>query len=664
MNKGKDILLKYAKSTVIKTALVAIFLNLIIELLARFTVTPLGGLLFMFEEPLVFFYNALIIYATLIPVILFKRRIFYISIVSFLWLALGVTNGYILTTRMTPFTTKDLAVIEDGITIVTNYMDTTTIVLLLILALLVVVFFVILFIKAPNHKSEIEWKKSIITVLCSIVLTFGGTAFSINVGLVDTFFGNLAYAYRDYGVPYCFINTWLNTGISKPIAYGTSSDVLELIDESRLNEEGVIEREVKDVDDENPNIIFLQLESFIDPLEIDGLTYSQDPIPFFRSLMDEYSTGKLIVPACGAGTANTEFEVMTGLSVKFFGPGEYPYKSILKSETVENLAYNLGDMGYSTHAIHNHRAIFYNRDEVFSNMGFDTFTSLEYMSNVSKTPTNWAKDLVLKDEILNIMNATEERDYIYTISVQGHGRYPTEERITRPSIEVTSAPSEEAKWQYEYYVNLLYEMDIFIQQLVNELENYDEEVVLVLYGDHIPAIDLTEDVYSDGDLYGTQYVVWSNFDLPKDDKELATYELAAEVLDQMSLDVGTVFDYHNDSELEGEEFYDGLYMLAYDMMYGDKYLYGGVNPFEASDMSFGIDKIVIEEIVTIAGSSFIKGQNFTEFSEITLDGEQLNTIFLGETIIGLREEVDEEDIERMKVSQVDRSSKEIISTTE
>ncbi len=664
MHKAKELIIKYAKSTVMKTAYVAISLNLIIELLARFTVTPIGGLIFMIEEPIVFFYNSLIIYSTLIPLILFKRRIFYISLVGSLWIVLGGANGYILTTRMTPFTVKDLANLEDGITLVTNYMDVTTIILLVALVLLIIGFFVVLFIKAPKHKSGIEWKKSIITTACSIVLTFGTTSLLINVGIVDTFFGNLAYAYRDFGVPYCFINTWLNTGIAKPVSYNSADDVISLIDASHLNEEGIVEREIKDIDENNPNILFLQLESFIDPLLVEGLTYSQDPIPFFRSLMEEYSSGKLIVPACGAGTANTEFEVMTGLSVKFFGPGEYPYKSILRTDTIENLAYNLGDIGYSTHTVHNHRAIFYNRDEVFANMGYDSFTALEYMSNVPKTPTNWAKDMILKDEILNIMEKTEERDYIYTISVQGHGSYPTEERLTRPSIEVTDAPTEEDKWKYEYYVNQLYEMDLVVKELVEELENYDEEVILVLYGDHIPAIDLTEEMYADGDLYGTQYVIWSNFDLPREEKTLAAYELASEVLDQVSLEVGTIFNYHNESELEDEAFYEGLNMLAYDMLYGNKYIYGETNPYEPSDMSFGVDEIIIEEIVTIGGNFFIKGQNFTEFSKITLDGEELNTIFLGENIIGLREDVDEDDVGKMKVSQVDRSSNEIISTTE
>ena len=138
-------------------------------------------------------------------------------------------------------------------------------------------------------------------------------------------------------------------------------------------------------DREYPNILFLQLESFVDPDLFNNIKLSADAIPTFRKLMRNYSSGSLTVPACGAGTANTEFEVMTGLSVKFFGPGEYPFKSVLKEKTGESIAFDLKSMGYSTHAIHNHRALFYNRNEVFNNIGYDTFTSLEYMSDVPKT---------------------------------------------------------------------------------------------------------------------------------------------------------------------------------------------------------------------------------------------------------------------------------------
>ena len=593
---------------------------------------------------------------------IFRRRVFVFTLVTLFWLVIGIANGVILTQRMTPFTVKDLSILEDGITIVTNYMSTFQIVMIAAGAVIAIGLLVLLFIKGPKKKGEVKRKRNIIGVVLVIAMTFAVTTGMIRTEKVETFFGNLAYAYRDYGVVYCFVNTWLNTGISKPSGYDEEM-MLSIFNEEELGDDNAMLLESKDVDEQYPNILFLQLESFIDPSHITSIELSEDACPNFRQLLADYPSGKLTVPACGAGTANVEFEVMSGLSVKFFGPGEYPYKSVLTEKTMETLGYDLKSLGYSTHAIHNHRAVFYNRNSVFANMGMDTFTSIEYMNDVEKTPKNWAKDNVLVGCITDALESTESRDMIYTISVQGHGKYPTEQVIEDPEITVTSAPSESLKWRYEYYVNQVYEMDQFIGDLTERLSEYDEPVVLVMYGDHIPAIDITESDLEDGDLYGTEYVIWSNFGLDGNDEDMYTYQLASHLMEMLDMQVGTVFTYQQNHK-NSETYLDDLKAIGYDILYGDYYLYGGENPFEPTDMKMGVKDIKIEEIVQIGDKYYIKGQNFTEYSKITLNGKELKTIYLGTNILGVLEDVDPDDVDDMKVSQIETKSSEILSTTE
>ncbi len=654
---------KFYKNSFVYAAIWALALNLIIETLGRFTTQGLsGGISFMFHSPVIFLYNSLIIFTTLVIASVFKRRLFVFTVVAIFWLAVGITNGVILTQRMTPFTVKDLSNLEDGLTIVTNYLSTPVIVLAGVGIVVAIGALVLLFIKGPQKKDKLKRKRNLVGVVLVIGFTFLSTSLAVNAGVVETFFGNLAYAYRDYGVVYCFTNTWLNTGISKPAGYSKES-MLDIFSERELGEDGAMLLEEKDIDMEHPNILFLQLESFIDPETVKTIKLSGDACPNFRRLMSEYSSGELTVPACGAGTANVEFEVLTGLSVKFFGPGEYPYKAVLKERTGESLAYDLDSMGYASHAIHNHRAVFYNRNTVFANMGFDTFTSVEYMQNVAKTPKNWAKDNVLTECINDALDSTEGRDMIYTISVQGHGKYPAEKVIENPKIEVLSAPSEELKWKYEYYVNQIYEMDKFIGELTAELAERDEPTVLVMYGDHIPAIDITEDDLESGTLYGTQYVIWDNFGMKKDDENLHTYQLAAHVMDMLDMQVGTVFTYQQNHK-NSETYLSDLKALGYDMLYGKQYIYGGTNPFEPTKLKMGVKDIKIDEVVKIGDRYYLKGQNFTQYSKVTLDGKTLKTIYLGESVLGLLEEVDPEDAPNMKVSQIENKSKEILSTTE
>ena len=654
---------KFIHNSFVFAAVWSLILNLVIETLGRFSTTSVwGGIQFFFDKPLVFLYNAMILFATLLVASVFRRRVFVFTIVTIFWLTVGIINGVILTQRMTPFTVKDLSILDDGLTIVTNYLSTTEIVLACIAVLLALLGLIFLFVKGPKKKEPVKWKRNLAAVILVFFMTFGATSLMIKLEKVETFFGNLAYAYQDYGVVYCFINTWLNTGISKPSGYSEES-ILSIFDEDELGADHAMLLENKDEDENYPNILFLQLESFIDPSTVNTIELSKDAIPNFRKLSKEYSSGELTVPACGAGTANVEFEVLTGLSVKFFGPGEYPYKAILKEKAAESLAFDLKSLGFGTHAIHNHRAVFYNRNTVFANIGFDTFTSVEYMKDVEKTPKNWAKDHVLIEAITDALDSTESRDMIYTISVQGHGKYPPEQVIENPEIEVTKAEDEETKWKWEYYVNQVYEMDQFIGELVETLSDYDEPVILAMYGDHIPAIDIEEEDLDNKNLYGTQYIIWSNFDMPKEDEDLYTYQLAAHIMEQIDMEVGTTFTYQL-NHANSETYQDDLKALGYDMLYGKYFIYGGSNPFQATDMKMGVKDIKITDVVKINDKYYIKGENFTQYSKVTLDGKELNTIYLGENVLGLLEDVDPKDAKNMKVSQIENKSNEILSTTE
>jgi hypothetical protein len=98
------------------------------------------------------------------------------------------------------------------------------------------------------------------------------------------------------------------------------------------------------------------------------------------------------------------------------------------------------------------------------------------------------------------------------------------------------------------------------------------------------------------------------------------------------------------------------------MLYGREYFFGGTNPLNRRHED-GRKRIKVEKVVKIGGAYYIKGKNFTPYSKISIDGEVLDTIFLGPSVLGLLEEVPQEDVPRMKVSQVEKN-KEILSTTE
>ena len=174
--------------------------------------------------------------------------------------------------------------------------------------------------------------------------------------------------------------------------------------------------------------------------------------------------------ALGGGTANVEFEVITGMNLGDFGTGEYPYSTILKSETCETIAYDLRNMGYTAHAIHNHIATFYERSQVYAMLGFDTFTSLEYMTNYTTNSLGWCRDKVLTGCILDALRSGEERDLVFAVSVQGHGKYSSNPPQTPYPITSTGLEDNPSlKNEFEYYINQLHETDGFLGELLDAL---------------------------------------------------------------------------------------------------------------------------------------------------------------------------------------------------
>ena len=165
-------------------------------------------------------------------------------VISALWVALGVTNGIILLNRMTPFTVKDMANLGDGLSIATNYLSTATLILAIVGILVLVAGLILLFLFAPKAKRKVNYKRSIAAILIVAIATFGAWQGAVKTKTVETFFGNLAYAYRDYGVPYCFISTWLNTGIRKPDGYSEQA-VKSIFKSGELSKDGTYKVEKK-----------------------------------------------------------------------------------------------------------------------------------------------------------------------------------------------------------------------------------------------------------------------------------------------------------------------------------------------------------------------------------------------------------------------------------
>jgi len=641
----------------------AVLLNLCIEGFSRESVWK--PFLYALTSPIVFCYNTILICITLSLSFLFKRRVFVRFFIGALWLAAGIADFMLLQFRTTPFTGVDLLLIESALSIMNHYFTKFQIVLIFAAIVLAVGIGVFLFFRSKK-KTEGTNRLSASAMFLAFLLT--GLLFTklfVAVGVLERNFGNLAQSYHTNGFPYCFFSSIFGTGISEPDTYSEEEidRIVSSVTKAPLPTAGLINPSATPTPDASgsspvtgvpgdgsseqsesgrPNFIFLQMESFFDPTYLKEASFSTDPVPFFRSIKEQYSSGFLTVPSIGAGTANTEFEILTGINLNFFGPGEYPYKTILKETTCESIAYNLSALDYTAHAIHNNEGTFYGRHKIFSQLGFDTFTPIEYMGTYQTTPLGWPKDEILTSQIFKALDSTEGEDFIYAISVQGHGAFPEEQILTDPAVSILSLPEEleERHNELEYYVNQLYEMDGFLHRLTNMLNDYEEEVVLVIYGDHLPTFPFTDEMLGSKSIFNTEYVIWTNRPTNNTvEKDLEAFQLTAHVLNCYDIHEGLFTRFHQ-TQADSDTYMEDMELLAYDVLYGDLESYNGVLPFKATDLQFGIYPVVLRNAVLRNDVRdyyclFINGDNFTPYSVAIINGEEYNTTFVNSQFLSV-----------------------------
>ena len=610
-------------------ALLACIINFVIEAISRHSVVAAWD--YMTGTPLVFLYNAFMIFVTFSIVYLFKRRIFVRIIIGAIWVILGIANGYILLKRVTPFNAQDLKIAGDGIALINNYCNGFEVVVIAVGAVALLIWLISMWRRGGQYAGKIHHIAALIGIIvCGVLYTFV-TNIAIDKRVVSTYFGNIAFAYEDYGLPYCFSASLFNTGISEPNGY-TKKAMAKIDKDGELNQTATSRSS-----DELPNIIVVQLESYFDVANAEFFTTSEDACPNLHNLYQNYSNGYFKVPSVGAGTANTEFEVLTGMNLRYFGPGEYPYKTYSKKHPTESAATALASLGYGTHALHDNTGNFYSRANVFNNMGFDTFTSKEFMNVLQTTENGWAKDEILTQHIMEAMDTTKQEDFVFTVSVQGHGNYPETQVIENPKIKVEGIEDEALKNKWEYYVNQVYEMDQFVGDLIKAVEERNEPSVVVFYGDHLPTMGLKAEDLKSRYLYNTNYVIWDNIGLQKHDKNIPAYQLMSEVLNRLDIHSGTVFNYHQ--QRKGTKNYlSDLELLQYDILYGKQYVYNGKAPITEGHMVMGIRNVSLSSIVPQLNSGYsLYGENFTKYSRVYVNGEKQKSSFLNNTRINLSE---------------------------
>lgn len=371
----------------------------------------------------------------------------------------------------------------------------------------------------PVHK-KLRWASfgCSVVVACSFFYGFYNTDMLKSFGISD-YLWNQKIAFRENG-------TLLS------LAYSSRYLIVEVADDYSTEKVQQIISDTEGYTAEEasvkPNIIAIMNESFADFSLVNEIETSEDPLPFYHSLIGAPNaiTGNLVVSTYGGGTCNTEFEFLSGCTLGFFPAGSVVYQQYLRRPT-PNLVTTLESQGYSSSAIHPFYGYCWNRDDVYPMLGFDEFldvTAFPDAKTVGGYMGTSVSDESDYDKLIEMYEnkADGEKLFLFNVTMQNHGGYSKVVGVEN-TVELKSLAQPNPS--VDNYLSLVRESDAQLERLVSYFSKVKEPTIIVFFGDHQPS--LPDSFYRE--LYGkdldtltltelqkkfkTPFVIWANYDI-------------------------------------------------------------------------------------------------------------------------------------------------------
>ena len=274
------------------------------------------------------------------------------------------------------------------------------------------------------------------------------------------------------------------------------------------------------------NLIFIMNESFADlTAAFPNLELSEDPLAFYHSLTENTVKGTMISPVTGGGTANVEFEYLTGDSLAFLPSSTVAYQLYLY-DGCPSLVSQAKDLGYHTIAFHPYLSSGWNRTSVYPWLGFDEVHFQEDVQDPQYI-RNYVSDLSDYEQLFRWTEESAGPTMIFNVTMQNHSGYS--QGWNNLSGDVTVTGGAKPSSITTQYFSLMKESDQAIQALVEHYSQVDEKTLIVFFGDHQPPLGNTffETLYGKKlderdpeevqQAYETPFFIWANYDIPEQD---------------------------------------------------------------------------------------------------------------------------------------------------
>ena len=541
--KHSDRFLKIRLPLVLTLA-AAVLLAGVITLLALWCQpNALRSVLVIFKaQPLLIVLNALPVGLILLALTCLLRNVFFAASLTNLFVCgLSIANRMKIEVRDEPVFPRDFALLKEVGQIVGDYdlrfpVGAIAIVVAgtLVLALLGVFIGCKPFpiAKLRGLPGSLLGTAASVAVLAGLIVT----VYASN-DLYNSFRVSNAYyvpsVFNELGFPYCFCHQFTTYPVDKPDGYSRSEV------EQWENEAVAPVGQGKDV-----NVIMVMNEAFSDISDYSIFHWEEDPLPSLHALQtDPHAiTGRMAAPSFAGGTANTEFDVMTGMQTNALSKTTTSSMRVV-NRNQDSLFRVFGADDYRTSYIHCGDDWFYNRENVLRWFGAEQTMFIDQMA-APEMKGRWVTD----DYMAGLIEAEFEAAmaegrqlFNYTTTIQNHMSYTADKYgadYVYPSIDVSVPLSDAVTSMLEVYIEGARDADAMLGRLVEYFSHRNEPVVLVFFGDHLPYLGDNQLAYTEMGItqeenwgvltsYETPFVIWANDSAAEElDWEAAVKQLA------------------------------------------------------------------------------------------------------------------------------------------
>lgn len=474
--------------------------------------------------------NPTLLFFNILPVFLFivflyflsGRSTFSITFSVAFFIFFAIADKVKINMRQEPLLPTDLTLAKEALTIVKTFPPLPFFLGTLAVVLLVLGLNLLL---KKKKKAPPSWKVRICGCILLLIIGYSvNTFWYADKELYNSYpvLENPYFEVNQYnskGLIYSFFHQFNITRITPPQDYNKS-----LFDE-------IEEEENQTSANYKPHIIMIMGEAFSDLSNNPNLDFSnyRDPLENFKEMSNSENavSGKIVVPGFGGGTSNTEYDVLTACSTRYLNTPLPSYNFI--HQPFDALPRRLAQMGYETQAIHPGYQWFYNRQNVYPYLGFNSCYFLEDSFDLSTQGlAGYINETATMDKILENfdthVHTSDAPLFSFTVTIQNHGPYDNRYGKLPPNFDTSISLSDNEKDLLTQYFKGILDADRELGRLRDYAQSSTEPIVVVYFGDHLPGFSNGMDFFSLLDypidpngtleerlaLYETPFLIWQN----------------------------------------------------------------------------------------------------------------------------------------------------------